>query len=132
MSASSRDIKNSLDKVSDDVLPFFEDLADKIIDNLGAKKALCKALAVMSGNLKKIENRSLITGGENLVTYQITLTQEIQSPSYVWGILKREAPEVSDQVKNMKMLASSMGVIFDVPEDAVSDFERKILQNSRG
>ena len=128
ITASSRDIHTSLEKVSDDVLPFFEDIADEIITDIGAKKALCKALAFMSGNLKKIDNRSLLTGGENMATYQLKVFQEIQSPSYIWGILRRQVPEMADSIRNMRMLLSREGVVFDVPDDKIKTFEQNVVR----
>ncbi len=122
-----------MDKVSDEVLPFFEEIADNIITNIGAKKALCKALAFMSGNLKKIEHRSLLTGGENLVTFQVKLSSEIHSPSYVWQLLRgATSPDVVDGVKNMRMLANFMGVVFDVSEEKLQAFEDTVVQSTRG
>jgi hypothetical protein len=64
-----------------------------LIDDLGAKQALSMALAYISGNVHKIEHRSMITGQENVVTFIITTSDDIRNTSFVWGIFKKLFPE---------------------------------------
>jgi ATP-dependent RNA helicase DDX21 len=58
--ASARDIVLSLKTVEDGVLQYFNDIAEEMIAEEGAVKALSKALAFISGNTKKISQRSIL------------------------------------------------------------------------
>lgn len=61
----------TLDSVNADVLPFFRDAAKSLIASSGgdAEKALCKALAYISGHYKQtFANRSLLNGQEKQIT----------------------------------------------------------------
>jgi len=72
--ATSRGIVRNLEEVNTQVLPLFEDTAEELIKANGgdAKKALCAALAYLSGNYKSVlESRSLLTGQEKYITCQI-------------------------------------------------------------
>ena len=75
--ASAMDICNNLREVSDEVLPLFVQTAQALIrqKNGDAEKALCTALAYISGNYKAaMMARSLITGQERMVTVKLELT----------------------------------------------------------
>jgi ATP-dependent RNA helicase DDX21 len=50
MKATARDIAISLKMVSEDVLPYFSDIAAELIQEEGAQQALSKALALISGH----------------------------------------------------------------------------------
>ena len=52
-----------------EVLGHFSSIADQLIKEFGAKEAIQRAMAIISGNTKKIHARSLITGTENMVTF---------------------------------------------------------------
>jgi ATP-dependent RNA helicase DDX21 len=58
--ASARDIVLSLKTVEDGVLQYFNDIAEEMISEEGDVKALSKALAFISGNTKKISQRSIL------------------------------------------------------------------------
>lgn len=63
--ASAMDICKNLNEVHDDVLPLFVDTAKSLIEQKGgdAVRALCTALAYISGHYKAAMNtKSLITG----------------------------------------------------------------------
>ena len=65
MKASSKGIVKNLEAVNNEVLPYFEETADLLIEKQGGdpRKALCAALAYLSGNYKSVlESRSLLTG----------------------------------------------------------------------
>lgn len=58
------------------------------------KKALCQTLALLSGHHKEeMVERSLLTGQENCVTFQITMEKPFYAVSLVWNILRRYLPE---------------------------------------
>ena len=68
--------------------------------------------------------RSLLTGTEDLVTFQITLRYPFASISMVWNILKRFCPEsLTTQVRGMRAFKDMSGACFDVPEPMAQRLE---------
>ncbi len=52
---------------------------------------------------------------ENYITYIIETKREIRGKSYVWNILKDfYSEDLINDMKGMRMLADSKGVIFDI------------------
>ena len=127
MKASSKGIVKNLEAVPDEVLPFFEDTANLLIEkhNNNPKKALCAALAYLSGHYKNVmESRSLLTGQEKFVTFEMKFDHSFNSVSFVWSILRRVCPEnVSNSIKGMRMYKDQTGVVFDVPDEHINRFE---------
>ena len=73
--ASASEIVTNLEQVHSDVLPLFADTAKTLIDahNGDAEKALCTALAYISGYYKAaLATRSLITGQERMMTVKLS------------------------------------------------------------
>jgi len=116
--ASSRDVVKSLEKVSPEVLPFFDETAQELIRCHGADKALTMALAYISGHLSKIQNRSLLTGQEGYITYELLSTdQPFRGIGPIWTIIRRIAPpEMVEAIRGMRTFKNSMGAVFDIPE----------------
>lgn len=122
--ASSKFILEGLKKVGDDALPLFEETADLLIKEFGEKKALLLTLAYISGNLNKIKKRSLLSGTEGYVTYQLDTSSDFRSVSYVWGILRRLMdPEDVEQIRQMRCYKNYKGAAFDIPEKVIPRFE---------
>lgn len=73
---------------------------------------------------------------ENYITYVIETKREIWGKSYVWNILKDfYSEDIINDMKGMRMLADSKGVIFDIGKkhelvfDQISkDLERQGLK----
>ena len=122
--ASSRFIVEGLKKVTDDALPLFKETAAVLRKEFGDEKALLLTLAYISGNLNKIKKRSLLSGTEDFVTYQLECDKEFRTVSYVWGILRRILPsEDAEQIRQMRCYKNNMGAAFDVPEKLTAQFE---------
>ncbi len=122
--ASSKFILEGLKKVSDEALPLFDDTAALLTKEFGEKKALLLTLAYISGNLNKIKKRSLLSGTEDFVTYQLETDKEFRTVSYVWGILRRLlSPEEAEQIRQMRCYKNFKGAAFDVPEKLIPKFE---------
>ena len=120
--ASAMDIVSNLKEVHDDVLPLFVETARALVDQKGgdAEKALCTALAFISGHYKAALNaRSLITGQERMVTVKLESTQGSRlSVSNVYSILRRFwPPAIVDSVRTMRGIQSQAGAVFDLYED---------------
>ena len=90
-----------------------------------ANKALCKTLALLSGHHKAImQERSMLNGQENMVTFQMVMEKPFYSVSMVWNVIKRYVPEsISGNVRVMRAYKDMTGACFDVPSDVAGRFE---------
>ena len=116
------DICANLKEVNDAVLPLFEETATALIAQNGgnAEKALCTALAYISGHYKATLNaRSLITGQDRMLTVKLESNQGGRlSVSNVYSILRRFwPPALIDSVRTMRGMRSQAGAVFDLYED---------------
>lgn len=124
MIANARDISKGFDNVSSDVIPYFKNTVAEILEKYEPAEALARALALTTGYTKKIKERSLLLSAEGYITYMLVASYEIRSPGYFWNVLRRLlSPEIADSIKGMSMLASKMGVVFDLPQAHKSTFE---------
>lgn len=113
--ATGISIKKQFDAVSGKVLPFFKSVAESILSTHEPVDALQRALAIISGYSKDIQQRSLLGSIENYVTYVIETKREIRGKGYVWNILKDYySEEIINDMKGMRTLVDSKGVIFDI------------------
>lgn len=118
--SSAKEAIKGFNKVDESVLTMFEDTAQDLIDSKGALKAVSLALAYISGTTEKIKKRSLLTGQEHFVTFNLQTNEEFRGVSYVWGILRRLVPEnVTNEIRGMRMYNDRKGAVFDVPEEHV-------------
>jgi len=110
-----------LTTVNEKVLPLFNDAADELIalSNGDGKNALMKALAFMSGCHKEaMMSRSLLSGQEKCITFQVDLQTTFNGVGLIWNILRRWIPEeTAGSIMGMRALASMNGGVFDVPDD---------------
>ena len=126
--ASSKSILKTLDSVNLDVLPLFKDAALALIESSGgdAEKALCKALAFMSGHYKqKFASRSLLNGQEKQITLQLNLLEgSFQNPikNGVELIRNYFPTTMADRLRLIRGLKSMNGIVFDIDEDQADRF----------
>jgi hypothetical protein len=124
--ASARDIVISLKTVEDSVLQYFNEIAEEMIMEEGATKALSKALAFISGNTKKISQRSLLCSIDGYITYLVKCPLEYQSPGFIFSFLRKNASEdLSEAVKGMRRVGKRTAV-FDVPEEMRGQMDKLI------
>ena len=71
--------------VNSAVFPYFSDAARDLIAKLGAEKAVCAALARLSGFTETPRTRSLLASEDGMVTLQFRCGKEILGPGYVFG-----------------------------------------------
>lgn len=116
--SSAEEVIKGFEKVDESVLSFFKDTAEHLIETKGALKAVSLALAYISRTTEKIKKRSLLTGQEHFVTYDLQTNEEFRGVSYIWGILRRLLPQdITDAIKGMRMYNDRKGAVFDVPEE---------------
>ena len=117
MKANARDISLGFDKVSEDVIPFFEETAKDIFSRYKPEEALSRALAIITGYTKMIQQRSLLMSNDDHFTFIVEGDYEVRSVGYFWNILRKYFnPQVVDSIKGMKLLNTKKGVAFDIPE----------------
>ena len=125
--ASAMDIVKNLDEVHDGVLPLFIETARALVAQKkgDAEKALCTALAFISGHYKcAINARSLITGQDRMITVKVESSQGGRiSVSQVYSILRRFwPPAIGDSVRTMRAIKNGAGAVFDLYEDQFNRF----------
>lgn len=130
--SSARDIVISLKEVHEGVLEYFNDISEEMIKEEGAVIALSKALAFISGNTKKISQRSILCSIEGFITYIVKCPCEYQSPGFIFSFLKKNTFEqLAESVKGMRRLNKNSAV-FDVPEDYKEEMEELIKKTKEG
>jgi hypothetical protein len=67
--ANARDIKLSVEAVHDEVIGLFQETAEEMIQEMGAERALCAALAVISGQTDPLPARSMLTSLDGFKTF---------------------------------------------------------------
>ncbi|KAI9487737.1 MAG: P-loop containing nucleoside triphosphate hydrolase protein [Benjaminiella poitrasii] len=113
--ATTDDAFKSIDMVKPDVLPYFAQSAQKLIEKHGAENAVAAALAFMTGYHQGVPSRSLLTSQEGQTTLLMQLQYTIQHPGYVRNILNREYPELgNDDLRSWRMTQDMKGVVFDI------------------
>ena len=119
--ASFKSTLKSLDEVHEDVIANFQDAADDLILQEGGdvRRALCKTLALLSGHHKEVmQDRSLLNGQEDCVTFQMILDKPFYSPSIVWNVIRKYVPEeIVSQIRGMRAFKDMTGACFDVTSD---------------
>ncbi|XP_032229762.2 nucleolar RNA helicase 2 [Nematostella vectensis] len=114
--ASAEDAKRFLEQIPSDVLDYFRDAAEKLIEDKGAIDAVAAALAQISGTTE-IKSRSLLTSQEGYTTYILRCADtELRGTGYMWRVIENNLPpEVKPEVRGMRLISDRMGVVFDVP-----------------
>ncbi|KAG0166472.1 hypothetical protein DFQ28_008172 [Apophysomyces sp. BC1034] len=126
--ATTEDAIKSIDTVQPDVLAYFEDSAQELIDKHGAKGAVAAALAYITGYHQGVPSRSLLTSMEGYTTLYCTLDRAIQHFGYIRNIISREHPEITyDDCKAWRMTKDMMGAVFDVVSSKVEIQDDQIL-----
>ena len=117
----------SVEDVDDKVFPFFESTAIKLINDLGAKEALCAALAVITGHTKPMKARSLLSNTEGFITCQFVSSKPMQSVGCVWGALRRVwTVNITDAIRGMQLTTDECGAVFDVPSQYRAQIDEAI------
>jgi len=128
--ANARDIVTSIKKVPHEVVGLFDDIVDELIDNIGAKEALSRALAIISGTNEKFKQRSLLCSIEGFITYVVETDVEFRNLAFIWTFLKRYfSSEITESIKGMRPYLTKRGAAFDVPEQYEEDLQNFIESN---
>ena len=87
MAAAASRCVEQLTEIDDELLPYFEEAAETLIKAKGAEKALCAALAQISGFTKPPPPTSMLSNSAGFQTFQLqTPTQMRAKGNYTaWG-----------------------------------------------
>eukprot|EP00218_Dolichomastix_sp_CCMP3274_P016844 CAMPEP_0170134812 /NCGR_PEP_ID=MMETSP0033_2-20121228/2120_1 /TAXON_ID=195969 /ORGANISM="Dolichomastix tenuilepis, Strain CCMP3274" /LENGTH=700 /DNA_ID=CAMNT_0010370393 /DNA_START=122 /DNA_END=2220 /DNA_ORIENTATION=- len=120
ITASATQASLEITEVEDEVVPYFTDAAQTLIEKVGAEKAVAAALAALSGHHEKPAERSLMTGEEGVRTVHVErLTREgpfLESPRDVMRVLARVL-DGADGVGKIAMVQGQEAAIFDITEE---------------
>ncbi|EOA12485.1 hypothetical protein CARUB_v10026032mg [Capsella rubella] len=111
-------------QVCDSVIPAFLVAATELLktSGLSAEVLLAKALAKTAG-FTEIKKRSLLTSMENHVTLHLEAGKPIFSPSFVYGMLRRNIPEDKvERIEGLSLTADKTGAVFDVVQSDLDLF----------
>ena len=87
---------------------------------------MSKALAFISGNTKKISQRSILCAMDGYITYIVRCPVDYQAPGFIFSFLRINTSEdLADDVKGMRR-QSSNSAVFDVPEKYKPQMDRLI------
>jgi len=130
LKAQSKGILTNLKEVNSSVIPLFEDTAKELVEQCegDTTKALCIALAYISGNYKQgLANRSLMTGQERCVTFTMKFKEEGQGMNHFYANMRKYfAANLVDSIKNPRQVKTRDGVVFDLFEDQVQRFQDSV------
>jgi ATP-dependent RNA helicase DDX21 len=124
--ANARDLRQSVGEVHEEVLPLFEHIAQEMIADMGAVKALCAAMAVACGHTKPLPAKSLLTSLEGFKTFVVALEEgqePLQETRQLFPILRKVLPQHAvSSVRGLRLFKPAnraFGCAFDVPVDKV-------------
>lgn len=148
LQASARDATLALNKVNDDVLPYFQHMADAVVDNalkqtddvedddeavegdsesIKMRKLVAKCLAAIARK-EEIRPRSLITGEDDKMSISMTAPRELRTSDVVYAvsqIFKRASPVDDDEgrvVGAIRIAEDPTTAIFDLPTNKAREF----------
>ena len=123
LQSSADDAVKSLDLVKESVTQIFIPAAQKLIEERGAEQALAAALAFISGTVE-MSSRSLLSSQAGFTTYMMKQNLELRGTGLIWNILKRHFdPEITDNIKGMRMCKDKVSCVFDIREVDVEKVE---------
>jgi ATP-dependent RNA helicase DDX50 len=127
---SAVDVLENLRKVDKKILPFFEEAAEKFLEEVSPKEALAMALAFISDTSQEhISCKSFLTGEEGVVTYLLKTDRGINSVTYGHNMIQRNISEhLALNIKGLRILASGEGVAFDIPEGDADELDNEFKQ----
>jgi len=135
MAAAAKRVVSQLEAIQDDLLPYFEEAAQQLIKSRGAEKALCAALAQISGFDKPPPPTSLLSNSAGFMTFELKTQTAMRAKGFAWSALRGGgiAEDAVESIKGMKITKDSMSVVFDVPTEHIeafkdADFSKRNMQ----
>ncbi|ORX51553.1 DEAD-domain-containing protein [Hesseltinella vesiculosa] len=119
--STTEDCFKSIDSVNRDVLQYFTEAAQQLIEQHGAEHAVASALAVMSGYHQGLPSRSLLTSMENQTTLFFDVGRPINHVGYIRNIINREYTDITyEDTRGWRMTKDQTGVVVDVASNKIT------------
>uniref|UniRef100_A0A183B196 RNA helicase n=1 Tax=Echinostoma caproni TaxID=27848 RepID=A0A183B196_9TREM len=85
-------------------------------------RALCCALAKLSGKDGAIESRSVLDSRPGMTSYRLDLSEPAMRKGEAYNTLRQRLPDtVVDQLRNVMFIKGRQGFVFDVPSELDSE-----------
>eukprot|EP01035_Chromulina_nebulosa_P018680 gene18680-24428_t len=111
---------DEMKEIDDNVLSHFKSTAKSLLSTYSPEKALCAALALLTGCTSIPKSRSLLNSNDGFVSVEFHSKTPIQSTSYVFGALNRNFnSEVTRNIRGMRFSKDRCIAVFDVPEEHI-------------
>ena len=99
----------------------FDDIAEDMIKELGAKDALMRALAHMCGQSEAVKQRSMLCGIEGFVTCTIHVNEKgdypesLENKGNAFFLLRKVfSDNICNNIRGMRICKGNMAACFDV------------------
>jgi len=114
---AAEETSDKIKAIPETITKVFKDMAEELLKELDPAVALANAFALISGYTKETTVRSVLSCSRGFVTVQAVTNSEIRHAGYVFVQLENLiGNECRQQVRDMTLLKSRMGAVFDVPE----------------
>lgn len=115
--ASAENAFYDIEKVSEEMIPYFKEIAEKLVEEKGPEKALSLALALVTGYTQPFEVKSLLTSTQGYTTLQVNFLKEGFTINHPRGLLNILGDYITPE-ENAKILEIQIfktGAVFDAP-----------------
>jgi len=118
--AATAKITATLSQVSSEIIPYFTNMANQLIEqqyNGDAVRALSAALSQLSGYTQSFGARSLLASSERYTTLRIYTKSEINSPRFISNMLQSWTCDIGE------IVLCEGGALVDVPSEIAKELE---------
>jgi ATP-dependent RNA helicase DDX21 len=132
--SAARDAAQKVGEVEASVLSMFEEVAADLVSKHGAKEALERAIAVITGYTSDVPTRSLLSSSEGFTTvmWKSPPNNPLRVPSFAWNGLRRElSEEACTVIRGLRITADSSAAVFDVPAGFMDEIREAIQGGSK-
>eukprot|EP01080_Neovahlkampfia_damariscottae_P009467 gene9467-1673_t len=117
--AAAENAVEDLDEIADEMIPFFEEEAKKLIEEKGAEKAVSLALAKICGYTQPFVSKSLLSSKEGYSTLFVkSKGTTFKYPKFVLDCLSGYITQ-QEAAKILEIKLFSQGALVDVPSSCV-------------
>lgn len=137
-----RSVAEDLMLINKSVSDHFSEFAEELLEYQDAKEMLSCCLAKLTGFEEpgSFNKKSLMGSEVGYVTVVYQNRQRFSRPGemrlgYVWSLLRKvfdNNEDLVEQVKGMTLLKAEDGAVFDLPQKAAEELEKRIKQGDNG
>ena len=127
--SKTQGIMEEFEEVAPEVLPLFENFAQKLTEKYGEKEALSRALSIISGHTSPTQERSLLSSKLGYVAYVLEAKEGMtraEAAEYLKEILSKKTIRA---IESIRSLPEGNSVAFDIPKSSEQEILEYIEQN---